>query len=80
MNQQHHLHIQLIINEEEAFNCFMASYGKFHGVKNYIAIVAKKEKNMEERSERADAELVLYSQTLGLNTCIVGKTYKKQKK
>jgi hypothetical protein len=79
LNQQHHLHIQLIINEEEAFNCFMASYGKFHGVKNYIAIVAKKEKNMEERSGRAVAELVLYSQTLGLNTCIVGKTYKKTK-
>lgn len=49
------------------------------GLKITLLLLLKKKKNMEERSGRAVAELVLYSQTLGLNTCIVGKTYKKTK-
>ena len=32
------LHIQLVTNESKAFDSFMAHYGKFSGVTNYIAL------------------------------------------
>lgn len=41
-NQESCLHIQLVVNEPKAFDSFMAHYGKFSGVKNYIALVGKK--------------------------------------
>ena len=36
-NRQSGLHIQLVREEPRAFDGFMAHYGKFSGVKNYIA-------------------------------------------
>lgn len=41
-NQESGLHIQLVSDEPKAFDSFMAHYGKFSGVKNYIALVGKK--------------------------------------
>lgn len=41
-NRQSGLHIQLVREEPRAFDGFMAHYGKFSGVKNYIAMVGKK--------------------------------------
>lgn len=32
------LHMQLVLNEPHAFDSFMARYGKFSGVRNYIAL------------------------------------------
>ena len=37
------LNMQLITDEPEAFNCFLAHYGKFRGVRNYIAMVGPKD-------------------------------------
>ena len=37
-NREGNLHIQLVKDEPEAFGGFMARYGKFSGVKNYIAL------------------------------------------
>lgn len=37
-NQKGDLHIQLVLNEPKAFDSFMAHYGKFSGVQNYIAL------------------------------------------
>ena len=42
-NGESGLHIQLVVNEPRAFDGFMAHYGKFENVKNYIAIVGNKE-------------------------------------
>ena len=41
-NREGQLHIQLVTNEPKAFDGFMAHYGKFSGVKNYIALIGKK--------------------------------------
>ena len=76
-NQQGDLHIQLVTNEPKAFDSFMAHYGKFSGVKNYIALVGKKSDKLDELCGYYGEHLVLKAQQLGLNTCWVAMSYKK---
>ena len=47
-NREGGLHIQLVKDEPQAFSGFMARYGKFSGVKNYLALVGKKGPELEE--------------------------------
>lgn len=76
-NQESGLHIQLITDEPRAFDCFMAHYGKFSGVTNYIALVGKKGEKLEETCGYYGERLALKAQQLGLNTCWVAMSYKK---
>lgn len=76
-NQEGGLHIQLVCNEPKAFESFMAHYGKFSSVTNYIVLVGKKGEHLEERCGYYGERLVLKAQQLGLHTCWVGMTYKK---
>lgn len=78
-NAEGDLHIQLITDEPKAFDCFLARYGKFSNVTNYIALVGKDDKNLVEKSGYFGEQIVLYAQSLGLNTCWVALTYKKTK-
>ena len=78
-NQESGLHIQLVTNEPKAFDSFMAHYGKFKGVTNYLALVGKKEPSLEEKCGYFGEKLVLFAQELGLNTCWVAMTYSKIK-
>lgn len=78
-NAESGLNIQLVTNEPRAFDSFMAHYGKFSGVTDYIAIVGKKGPKLEEASGYYGEQLVLLAQQLGLNTCWVGMTFKKIK-
>jgi nitroreductase len=55
----------------------MLSYGSFSGVKNYFVMVGKKSKDLDERVGYYGEQLVLFAQTLGLNTCWVGLSYRK---
>ena len=71
------LHMQLVLEEPKAFDGFMAHYGKFSGVKNYIAMVGPKGADLEERCGYYGERLVLKAQQLGLNTCWVAMTYSK---
>ena len=75
-NPKGRLHIQLVTNETRAFTGIMA-YGKFHGVENYFVMVGKKEGGLDERVGYYGELLVLVAQTLGLNTCWVGMSYRK---
>ena len=75
-NKEGNLNIQLVQNETRAFTG-MLSYGQFSGVKNYIVMVGKKSKDLDERVGYYGEQLVLYAQTLGLNTCWVGLSYRK---
>lgn len=77
VNGQSGLNVQLVINEPQAFSGFMAHYGKFYGVKNYIALVGKR--GEDEKIGYFGEELVLLAQNLGLNSCWVALTYKKVK-
>lgn len=78
-NRDSDLHIQLVLNEPKAFDSFMAHYGKFSGVQNYVALIGKNKKDLQEKIGYFGAKIVLYAQTLGLNTCWVAMTYKKIK-
>ena len=78
-NDQSGLHIQLILNEPEAFSSKLATYGMFSNVSNYIAIVGKKNQNLEETVGYYGEKIVLKAQQLGLNTCWVALTYSKSK-
>ena len=72
------LNIQLVLDEPKAFNgLFISTYGQFSGVRNYLVMAAPKGKEWEEKVGYYGEQLVLLAQTLGLNTCWVGLTYKK---
>lgn len=76
-NAEGGLHMQLVLNEPHAFDSFMARYGKFSGVRNYIALVGKKGAEAQEKLGYYGERVVLAAQSAGLNTCWVGMTYKK---
>ena len=76
-NREGGLHIQLVTNEPKAFSGFMAHYGSFSGVTNYIALVGPKGADLEEKCGYYGQRLVLKAQQLGLNTCWVAMTYSK---
>lgn len=78
-NKESGLNMQLVLNEPNAFDSFMAHYGKFSGVKNYIALIGKKSADLEEKCGYYGEKAVLFAQALGLNTCWVAMTYKKIK-
>lgn len=77
-NSEHSLHIQLVTDAPEAFSGMMAHYGKFSGVRNYIALVGKKRPDLEERAGYCGEKLVLKAQSLGLNSCWVALTYSRR--
>lgn len=78
-NRESGLHMQLVLNEPNAFSGLMAHYGKFSGVQNYIAVIGKKGSGLEEKSGYFGEKIVLYAQSLGLNTCWVAMTFSKIK-
>ena len=77
LNDEGHLHIQLILNEPKAFQGTLAKYGKFRGVTNYLVMAGKKAEDLDERVGYYGEHLVLLAQTMGLNTCWVGLSYSK---
>ncbi len=79
INRETGLHIQIFYDEPQCFDSFMAHYGKFSGVKNYVALVGKKSQNLEETSGYYGEKIVLKIQELGLNSCWVAMTHGKSK-
>ncbi len=77
LNGEGRLNIQLILNEPKAFQGVLARYGKFRNVNNYIVMAGKKADDLDERVGYYGEQLVLFAQTLGLNTCWVGLSYSK---
>ena len=75
LNADAGVHIQIIYDEPKCFDSFMAHYGKFSGVKNYIALVGKKSPSLDEALGYCGEQLVLKAQELGLNTCWVAMTH-----
>lgn len=77
LNHDGQLHMQLILNEPKAFQGTMAKYGKFRNANNYIVMAGKRADDLDERVGYYGEQLVLFAQTLGLNTCWVGLSYSK---
>lgn len=76
-NHEGRLHIQLIQDEPKAFLGTLAKYGRFRNVRNYLVMAGQKAEDLDERVGYYGEHLVLLAQTLGLNTCWVGLSYKK---
>lgn len=79
INRKAGLSVQIIYDDPKCFDSFMAHYGKFAGVRNYIALVGKKAPGLDETLGYYGEELLLKAQELGLNTCWVALTHGKSK-
>lgn len=77
LNEVSHLNIQIIYDEPKCFSSFMASYGKFINVRNYISLSGPKGKDLDEKVGYYGEQLVLKGAELGLNTCWVALTHGK---
>ena len=79
-NEDSGLRMQLIADEPECFDTFLAHYGRFTNVQNYIAIVGPKAMpDLDERAGYYGQKVVLAAQMMGLNTCWVAGTYGRGK-
>lgn len=76
VNAQSGQSFQAVFNEPTAFTGIFA-YGKLINVKNYIIVVGKRGKGQEEICGYYGEKIVLFLQTLGLNTCWAGISYKR---
>lgn len=79
INREAGLHIQIFYDEPKCFDSMMAHYGKFTGVKNYIALVGPKSAALDENLGCYGEQIVLKAQELGLNTCWVAMTHGRSK-
>ena len=70
------LNIQLVKDEPLAFSTGIFKYGAFSGVKNYIVMAGPHGTEYEQKVGYYGERLVLLAQTIGLNTCWVGLTFK----
>lgn len=73
------LNFQVFYDETKCFDSMLAHYGKFSGVKNYIALVGAKSPTLDETVGYWGEHLVLKLQEMGLNTCWVALTHGKTK-
>ena len=78
-NSEGGLSIRLCLNEPGAFSGFMAKQAEFRNVKNYIALIGKKGRMLEEKVGYYGEKIVIRATQLGLSTCWVGMTYNKGK-
>ena len=79
-NAESGLNIQLVTDDPECFDTFLAHYGKFKNAKNYIAMIGSKSiDKLDQKCGYYGQKIVLAAQQMGLNTCWVAGTYGKRK-
>ena len=79
-NEESGLQMQLITDDPECFETFLAHYGKFKNANHYIAIVGPKDMpDLEEVSGYYGQKVVLAAQMMGLRTCWVAGSYSRGK-
>lgn len=78
LNKEGRLHIQLVLEEPKGFSGFFA-YGTFSGVRNYLVMAGEKDDTLDYRIGYYGEQLVLFAQSIGLNTCWAGLSYRKVK-
>ncbi len=77
INKESGLRFILVTNEPEAFTGKMASYGHFSGCTDYIVCIGQKHR--DEDIGYFGEKLVLFCQSIGVNSCWVALTYSKNK-
>jgi hypothetical protein len=76
-NAESGLHLQVIVDDPEAFVKGMAHYGKFSGVRNYIALVGKKSGDLDGKIGYYGEKIALWLTRQGIQLCWVGLTFSK---
>lgn len=79
INNEYGTHIQAFYDESDCFSGFMAKYGKFSGVRNYISLTAKKEEGYHEKLGYLGEMIVEFLMKNDLGSCFVGLTHGKSK-
>ncbi|MBQ3895139.1 MAG: nitroreductase, partial [Clostridia bacterium] len=77
INAESGLRFTLFVDEPEAFKADKPSYGSFSGCRNYVVLAGKK--GDDEKIGYFGERLVLFAQSIGLNTCWVAMTFEKSK-
>ncbi len=72
-NQTYNLNLSLVTGNADGLGTFAKMLGK--GVKNYIILAGPDAVDLDERLGYCGADMILYAQTLGLNTWWVGGMY-----
>jgi len=79
VNEESGMRIQLILDEPKAFGGMMLKgLMKFKNAVNYISIIGPESDDLNEKAGYYGEHLVLFAQTLGLNTCWVMMAGKKE--
>ena len=78
-NAEGNLHIQLVLEEPEAFGAGIFKYGQFKGVRNYLCFVGPDNAELDEKIGFYGERIILRAQQLGLNSCWVALTFNKRK-
>jgi len=72
------LHFSLVTDDSRPFEGFSASYGMLRGVRNFVAcIVDSTVRNVWIEAGYAAQQFVMFAVELGLGTCYVGGTFKR---
>lgn len=77
-NEKYQLAIALRTDDNQAFNALIRLV-LAKGVKNYFLLAGPDTLDLDEKCGLAGADLMLYAQTLGLNTWWVGGTFNRSK-
>ena len=76
-NRESGLNVRLVLNDPNAVKGLWASYGAFENADNYLALIGPDTDDLFERCGYWGERLVLFAETLGLNTCWIAGSYKK---
>lgn len=77
INATHDLSFRLVTDEPTAFSGFLARYGKFRNVTDYIIVSGPAGDAVSRLCGYEGERMVLAMQALGLNSCWVGLSYRK---
>ena len=77
LGAEHGVSLRLVLNAPEVFSGPLARAAGFRGVNDVLVLSGKKGLDAQEAAGYCGEYLVLLAQTLGLNTCWVGGSYRK---
>lgn len=77
LNREHGLSMKLLLDDTAAFGALFKLV-RAKGVRNYFVLAGPDGEDLAEKLGYCSAELMLYAQTLGLNTWWVGGTFSRK--
>ena len=78
-NAESGLSISIRYDDPEGFDSRLAHYGRFRTVRNYLVLAGRKDGDFDFACGYYGEKLVLYAQSLGLNTCWAALTFNKRR-